>query len=395
MMFASFFAMLDQARRRAGQALDLAGLGPVEAPFRIVTELSGARLRAYQPPGTAPSGPVLLIIPAPIKRTYIWDLLPDVSVVRHCLRRGLRVYLLEWLDPTPAEDHLGLVDYAGRLPLAALDIIAAETGEAGVVLAGHSLGGTFAAILAALCPERVRGLVLVDAPLAFGPERGGPLARALAAVPHARALRHLVGGPVPGSFTALLSAAAVPEAFLLQRWADLGASWAIPWQPPFTRVSNAGWWMSSRCRGGFSRRRWSGFIARTASPRGRWISVGDACAWTNFAARCWLWSTRPATSSRLPPSWKAWPRCRQRRPGACCNTGASAVRRCNIWARSLARQPMRACGRKSWTGFPPVGSPAPEPCRTSCQSGGLHPRERAGRGARGGSRRSHNHSARF
>jgi len=68
MMFASFFALLDQARRRAGQALDVPGLGPVEAPFRIAAELSGARLRAYQPPGTAPRGPVLLIIPAPIKR---------------------------------------------------------------------------------------------------------------------------------------------------------------------------------------------------------------------------------------------------------------------------------------------------------------------------------------
>jgi polyhydroxyalkanoate synthase len=32
------------------------------------------------------------------------------------------------------------------------------------------------------------------------------------------------GGPVPGSFTALLSTAAAPEAFVLQRWADLGAS---------------------------------------------------------------------------------------------------------------------------------------------------------------------------
>jgi pimeloyl-ACP methyl ester carboxylesterase len=96
-------------------------------------------------------------------------------------RRGLRVYLLEWLDPGPAQDGLGLADYAKRLPMAALDAIAAETGEAAAVLAGHSLGGTFAAVLASLRPERARGLVLLDAPLAFGPGRGGPLARAVAA----------------------------------------------------------------------------------------------------------------------------------------------------------------------------------------------------------------------
>jgi pimeloyl-ACP methyl ester carboxylesterase len=182
MLAPAAYALLAEARRRAGRALDAAGLGPVEAPSRIAAAMPGARLRAYQQPEAPAAGrPVLLVIPAPIKRVYIWDLMPEVSVVRHCLRRGLRVYLLEWLDPGPAEDGLGLEDYAGRLPLAALDAVAAETGEVAAVLAGHSLGGTFAAMFASLRPERVRGLVLVDAPLASGPGHGGPLARAVGA----------------------------------------------------------------------------------------------------------------------------------------------------------------------------------------------------------------------
>lgn len=223
------YALLDEARRRAGRVLDLSGLGPVETPSRIVATLPGARLRAYQPPGSHPARPVLLILPAPIKRAYLWDLLPPVSVVRRCLSGGLRVYLLEWLDPGAAEDGFGLADYAECLPLAALDVIADETGEDAAMLAGHSLGGTFAAIFAALQPERMRGIVLVDAPLAFGPERGGPLARAIAAAaPHARLLRHLAGSPVPGAFVARLATAAAPEAFVLERWADFGASLADP-----------------------------------------------------------------------------------------------------------------------------------------------------------------------
>lgn len=220
MPHATAYTLLDALRRRSGQFLAGAGAAPVETPSRIAAEIPGARLRAYQPADAV--GPSLLIVAAPIKRAYIWDLQPEVSVVRRALLRGLRVYLLEWLDPGPAEDDLGLADHALRLPLAALDAIAEETGEPAALLAGHSLGGTFAAVLAALEPERVRGLVMVDAPLAFGPDRGGPLGRAVALAPPARVLRALAGSPVPGSFTAALSTAATPDAFLLQRWADFG-----------------------------------------------------------------------------------------------------------------------------------------------------------------------------
>jgi polyhydroxyalkanoate synthase len=166
---------------------------------------------------------VLLIIPAPFKRAYIWDLLPEVSVVRHCLSRGLRVYLLEWLIPTPREDEFGLAEYADRLPGAALETIAAETGCRAPLLAGHSLGGTFAAIFATLHPERVGGLVLADAPLVFG-DQGGPLAQAAKAMPHARAIRGAAGSPVPGSVINALSVGAAPEAFQLQRVTDFAAS---------------------------------------------------------------------------------------------------------------------------------------------------------------------------
>src|SRR5690606_14140228 len=94
---------MDAMRRQIGAAWDLVGLGPQESAWRNAAELPGSRLRAYFDQ-RATTGPVILIIPAPFKRPYIWDLLPCVSVVRHCLRRGVRVYLLEWLLPTQHED---------------------------------------------------------------------------------------------------------------------------------------------------------------------------------------------------------------------------------------------------------------------------------------------------
>jgi poly(3-hydroxyalkanoate) synthetase len=100
---------MDEARRRVGRALDAFGLGPQETPHRVVAEMPGARLRAYHDQERA-DGPVLFIIPAPFKKAYLWDLLPEVSVVRRCLAGGLRVYLLEWLIPTRHEDEFGLAE---------------------------------------------------------------------------------------------------------------------------------------------------------------------------------------------------------------------------------------------------------------------------------------------
>jgi polyhydroxyalkanoate synthase len=213
---------IDEVRRQFGRGLDTIGLGPRETPSRVVAEFPGAKLRAYHDRERS-NGPVLLIMPAPFKRAYIWDLLPEVSVVRHCLSRGLRVYLLEWLIPTPREDEFGLAEYAHRLPALALDAIEAEADRPSPLLAGHSLGGTFAAIFSTLHPERVGGLVLADAPLAFG-DQGGPLAQAAKAMPHARAIRGAAGSPVPGSVINALSVGAAPEAFQLQRVTDFAAS---------------------------------------------------------------------------------------------------------------------------------------------------------------------------
>jgi hypothetical protein len=45
--------------------MDAAGLGPVEAPYRILAEVSAVRVRAYHD-ASAIKGPTLLIVPPPI-----------------------------------------------------------------------------------------------------------------------------------------------------------------------------------------------------------------------------------------------------------------------------------------------------------------------------------------
>jgi polyhydroxyalkanoate synthase subunit PhaC len=198
--------------------MDALGLGPVATPSRVVLRRPALTLRAYGGAAHAGGRPALLIIPAPIKRAYIWDLVPWASAVQQCLRGGLGVYLIEWERPGSAGRELGLDDYAERLISDCLGAIEAETGQSRVALAGHSLGGTLAAIFAALCPERVCGLALLGAPLHFGVDAGA-LDRLVALAPGAEFLT-LGLDEVPGSLLSLGSMLASPTSFHAERWAD-------------------------------------------------------------------------------------------------------------------------------------------------------------------------------
>jgi polyhydroxyalkanoate synthase len=207
---------VDDLRRWQGRWLDWIGAGLVETPSRVIFSESGVRLHAYQE--SDPRGPVLVIVPAPIKRAYIWDLAPWASVILRCLRNGMRVFLIEWSRPGVDEQGFGLIDYADRLIRDCLDVVARRTGEPCACLAGHSIGGTLAAIFASLRPERIQALVLIEAPLHFGGDAGA-FAALVAVAPHIGTLTSRLGN-VPGCFLDFVSASADPLTFQWSRWVD-------------------------------------------------------------------------------------------------------------------------------------------------------------------------------
>jgi len=200
-----------------GRRLDVAGLGPRETPFECVYSEAGMTLRRYTTRRTS-KNPILLIVPAPIKAAYIWDATPSVSVVQRCIEGNCRVYPVEWARPDSSGPNLGLDDYTDRLLVKCLDVIQAETGEQSIFLTGHSLGGIFAAICAALHRQRVAGLILLGTPLHFGPHVG-PLDRLVAASPDAHVITSLMN-TVPGSLLTVFSSLAAPESVIRFRWLD-------------------------------------------------------------------------------------------------------------------------------------------------------------------------------
>src|SRR5437763_6528572 len=215
---------MDRSRQARGKLYERAGYGPQQTPSTILHAEPGLNVRRYSP-GQG-SGPTVLIVPAPIKRSYIWDLTPDISVVRRWLERGYQVYLAEWVPLAEDGTDFGLADYSERLLGVAREVAEADSGQDRSVIAGHSLGGILAAIHACLHPERLRATVLLESPLHFEPSTCC-FNRLVRATPDASQIaerfRH-----VPGAFLNMMSAMAEPQAFQWERMMDRWLSLADP-----------------------------------------------------------------------------------------------------------------------------------------------------------------------
>lgn len=211
------YAFFDSLRRAQVGAWAALGFKSRECGHSAVASDRLWRLREYDEHG---DGPALLIVAAPIKRPYIWDLVPAASAVRICLARGLRVFLLEWLPALNGSGDAGLDAYAGQSLADAVARVTARSGGAKPFLMGHSLGGTFAAIHAALAGESLRGLVLLGAPLCFAPGSGRFRDALVSVMPASLGIIDIV----PGSLLTHLCAYASPDIFIWSRIADAGLS---------------------------------------------------------------------------------------------------------------------------------------------------------------------------
>lgn len=214
------FDMTDTLRRAQGDAIGAFGLDPSECPYRIITSAPHWRLREY---GGHDTSRPLLVVAAPIKRPYIWDLAPSASAVGYCLQQGLQVYLLEWMPASGRTGNNGLDECAGAIADCAATI-SRETAGKEPFLIGHSLGGTLAAIYSAWAPASVRGLVLLGAPLCFQPKESQFRDALVSLVPSTLSAAE----PFPGSLLSQMSALASPGTFVWSRLMDAALSVTDP-----------------------------------------------------------------------------------------------------------------------------------------------------------------------
>jgi len=133
------------------------------APMPEIWRRGTTRLLDYSEQGA--SGTPVLVVPSLVNRSYVLDLTPRRSLVRHLRAKGLRPFLVDWGEPGPEERQFGLDDYVADRLSAMLDVVTARAGRP--ALLGYCMGGLLTVALSALRPADVLGHVLMAVPWDF------------------------------------------------------------------------------------------------------------------------------------------------------------------------------------------------------------------------------------
>ncbi len=128
------------------------------------------------PDDDAGDRPPVLIVYSVINKSYILDLCRDGSFVQHLLEQGLDVWMIEWNGAVQGDHATTLDDCIERGIGGCVEHMVQATGREQVALFGHCIGGTLAALYAALHPDRVSRFLLLTAP--FAPAERGVVALA-------------------------------------------------------------------------------------------------------------------------------------------------------------------------------------------------------------------------
>jgi polyhydroxyalkanoate synthase subunit PhaC len=126
-------------------------------PGKIVYQNDLIQLIQYAPTTATVHRRPLLIVPPWINKFYILDLRPANSFIKWAVGQGHTVFVISWVNPDQRLSGKSFEDYMNSGPLAALDAMAAATGEKEANIIGYCLGGTLlSATLAYMAAKRDR-----------------------------------------------------------------------------------------------------------------------------------------------------------------------------------------------------------------------------------------------
>jgi polyhydroxyalkanoate synthase len=141
-----------------------------QTPSEVVYAENKLRLLYYRPVVAQPSPVPLLVVPSPLYRYSILDLVPGASLVGYLVEQGIDVYLLDWGTPGREDRYVTFDQYISGYLRRVVQRVRRRSGEEQINLLGYGLGGTMTAIFAALYGRYVSRLVQLVAPVNFHDE---------------------------------------------------------------------------------------------------------------------------------------------------------------------------------------------------------------------------------
>ncbi|HEV2238523.1 MAG TPA: alpha/beta fold hydrolase [Ktedonobacterales bacterium] len=170
------------ARRGARILLEGGAIRTGQTPKTVIWSRNKARLFRYVATAERRFRVPVLLVYALINRPYVLDLLPGNSIVEYLVGQGFDVYLLDWGVPGDEDADLAFDEYVLDYLAAAVRQVARAAECEELTLFGYCMGGTMAAMYAALAaPGVVRNLALLTAPISFARGTSGLLGEWLGA----------------------------------------------------------------------------------------------------------------------------------------------------------------------------------------------------------------------
>lgn len=142
------------------------------APYQIIFTDDLMSVRVYLPEKSSAdkkkfSVPVILVPPLGVS-AWIFDLLPERSLVKHLLDQGFHVYLIDWGEPGRQHAHLSLENYVVDWFSKAVTAVRLHAKKTEVSLVGYCMGGLLALLYTAYFKDTaIRNIAVLGSPIDF------------------------------------------------------------------------------------------------------------------------------------------------------------------------------------------------------------------------------------
>jgi polyhydroxyalkanoate synthase subunit PhaC len=132
-----------------------------DTPNDIVSETRLYRLLHYRSIVKRVSSTPILVVYALVNRSYVLDLQPNKSWIRHLLMQGFDVYLLDWKSPTRMDKYVSFDDYVNSYIDDCVEIVQNNNSSDKITLHGYCMGSSMSAMYTSLHQEKIKNLVTI------------------------------------------------------------------------------------------------------------------------------------------------------------------------------------------------------------------------------------------